>query len=88
MTDVVIIEGAVITGIHKTKISAHPLIALPLVPDDSYTPDPDCVQVVFLGKDNKAQSIMGEVTFPKNPSRGRHTDGKRCNRQKSGKCAW
>ena len=46
MADIVIVNS-IISGLHITRKSSHPDVELKVLPDDSFTIDPDCMKVVM-----------------------------------------
>ena len=67
--------NSTITGIHRTKVGAHPDIPL-IVEDDDSIPsiDPNCMLVRFPDLEDIPVHLHKAVTYPKNPEHKRFVD--------------
>ena len=67
--------NSTITGIHRTKVGAHPDIPL-IVEDDNSIPsiDPNCMLVRFPDLEDLPVHLHKAVTYPKNPEHKRFVD--------------
>ena len=69
----IVIKFPSVTGIHKTLVSSHKDVVLAVEMDNLILHiDPECMRVMF--PTTVPSSLMGEVTWPKNPKRKRYTD--------------
>ena len=73
MSNKIVIECSVVTGIHITGVGSHEALALAVEKDDSIPHiDPMCMKVVCPNKVDEC--FLKAVTYPKNPQRKRFYD--------------